>query len=101
MAKNTQKTAMKRRNIYLACPIYPPAQKELESIYNVYHLEDTATSISSPGCEVMVSSSGYRIDGTLLAAFPTVKLLANFGTGVELIDLDYGFEDNRAVSHTA
>lgn len=91
---------MNKQKVYLACPIYPPTQDELESTYDVYHLQDAANSISSPGCEVIVSSSGHQIDGAALAKLPTVKLIANFGTGVDLIDLNYCFEHAIAVSHT-
>ncbi|MFW2367605.1 MAG: 2-hydroxyacid dehydrogenase [Desulforhopalus sp.] len=91
---------MKKQKVYLASPLYQPTQKELENTYDVYHLEEAAALINSAVCEVIVSSSGYRIDAATLAKFPTVKLVANFGTGVDLIDLNYCLEHDIAVSHT-
>ena len=91
---------MKKQKLYLACSLHPPTLQKIENTYVAYPLKDLATFTDIPACEVIVTTSGCGIDGTTLAKLPTVKLVANFGTGVDLIDLKYCAEHNIAVSHT-
>ncbi|MFV0438402.1 MAG: 2-hydroxyacid dehydrogenase [Desulfopila sp.] len=74
--------------------------EKLDETYTVYRLEDIIASSERPECEVVVTSSGAGIDGETLAKLPTVRLVANFGTGVDLIDLPYCAAHDIAVSHT-
>jgi hydroxypyruvate reductase len=96
---------MKKQKIYLTCSLFPETQEELENIYDVYSLQ-SATALSNipdswnQECEVVVTTSGSGINGTILEKLPAIKLVANFGTGVDLIDLEYCALNNVAVSHT-
>jgi len=91
---------MEKQELYLACPLYPQTQEKLKNTYEVYTLQDALTLSDIPECEVIVINSLCGLDGTTLAKLPTVKLVANFGTGVDLIDLQYCAEHNIAVTHT-
>jgi hydroxypyruvate reductase len=96
---------MKRKKVYLASTLFPETGEKLETLYDVYHLQGITALGNIPESwlqesEVVITTSGHGIDGTILKKLPAVKLVANFGTGVDLIDLEYCALNNVAVSHT-
>ncbi len=91
---------MNKQQLYLACALYPPTQSQLKNTYDIYNLRDALILTDIPECEVLVTTSLSEIDGATLAKLPSVKLIANFGTGVDLIDLKYCAEHNIAVTNT-
>lgn len=89
----------------MAASLYPPTQEEFETLYEIYRLDapDAQDNIPvewSQNCEVLVTSSGKGIENDVLEQLPAVKLISNFGTGTEKIDLIYCKDKNISVTHT-
>lgn len=91
--------------IIQTAPIYPLVQTRLENSYDVLQYQHGADPQSIPqewreNCEVVVSTAFLGIDGATLQYLPRVKLVANFGVGVDSIDLQYCADHAITVTHT-
>ncbi|MEZ5651153.1 MAG: 2-hydroxyacid dehydrogenase [Burkholderiaceae bacterium] len=77
--------------VLLLCPLYEPTQRALENAHRCHRLweaPDRAALLRSLAhIEVAASSSGVGIDAATLDALPALKLVANFGVGVDTYDL--------------
>jgi lactate dehydrogenase-like 2-hydroxyacid dehydrogenase len=100
-----KKTVMEQHKIFMAGSLYPEIQTKFEKNYNVFHIQNDVDFTAIPDswsneCRVFVTNSGTGVDGRCLAALPGVKLVANFGVGLDLIDLNYCTQHGIAVSNT-
>ncbi|SHO44041.1 2-hydroxyacid dehydrogenase [Desulfopila aestuarii] len=96
---------MEKHKIFMAGSMYPGIRTKFENAYNVFHIQSEADFASIPDswskeCRVFVTNSGTGIERNHLAALPGVKLVANFGVGVDLIDVNYCTQNGIAVSNT-
>lgn len=95
---------MKKKKVILAAALYPETYKGFQELYETLSLRDVALC-DIPGswrknCEVLVTNSLVGISQETLEVLPGVQLVANFGTGVDKIDLDYCKGKGIAVTHT-
>lgn len=96
---------MEKHKIFIAGLMYPEILTKFKNSYTVFHIQSEADFASIPDswskeCRVFVTNSGTGVDGNRLAALPGVKLVANFGVGVDLIDVSYCAQNGIAVSNT-
>ncbi len=96
---------MKKKKIYMTASLYPATQNEFEHLYDVYWLDSADALANIPSkwhenCEVLVTNSDRGIETEVLEQLLGLKLVANFGTGVENIDLAYCKEKHISVTHT-
>jgi hydroxypyruvate reductase len=96
---------MQKKRIFMAGTLYPPTMEKFEKRYEVYRLNSPEALNNIPadwrdGCDVVVTNSGKGIGREVLERLPGLKLVANFGTGVDKIDLDCCREKGIRVTHT-
>jgi len=94
-----------KNKVLLIAPLYDETQQELESLYTVLRLYELEPPWQVPqewckDCAVVVTHSSRGVDAGILKQLPQVKLVANFGTGVDKIDLAYCAERSISVTHT-
>lgn len=93
-----------KQKVIISGTLYPATNKAFEEGYRTYLLKDIkkgkipATDVED--CEVFVSNSLIGASKETLEQFPGLKLVANFGTGVDKIDLEYCAQKKIAVTHT-
>lgn len=77
--------------VLLLSPLYEPTQQALErahTCHRIWEAPDRAARLAQLShIEVAVSQSGVGIDAATLDALPALKLVANFGVGVDTYDL--------------
>lgn len=92
------------QKVIAVAPLYQESQDKLETLYDVRRLyDDDHDRLSTDwieGCKVVVTNSGCGVGADILKTLPNVQLVANFGTGVDKIDLDYCRVHDIAVTHT-
>ena len=91
--------------VLLLAPLYPPTQAELEAGYRVVRLWEAADAGAqldaiAADCRVAVTHSGRGIDRATIERLPRLELVANFGVGVDAIDLDACRSRGIAVTNT-
>ncbi|MCO5108555.1 MAG: 2-hydroxyacid dehydrogenase [Burkholderiaceae bacterium] len=91
--------------VLLLAPLYPPTQAELEAGHRVVRLWEAADAGAqldaiAADCRVAVTHSGRGIDRATIARLPRLELVANFGVGVDAIDLDACRSRGIAVTNT-
>jgi lactate dehydrogenase-like 2-hydroxyacid dehydrogenase len=91
--------------ILLLAPLYPPTQAELESRHRVVRLweaaDPSATIDAVAGeCRAVVTHSGRGIDAATIGRLPRLELVANYGVGVEAIDVEACRARGVAVTNT-
>lgn len=98
-------TDMLKNRIFVAASLYPATQKAFENLYETYRLDNSDALEKMPStwrdtCEVLVTNSLKGVGKEVLEKLPALRLVANFGTGVEKIDLPYCKKQNISVTHT-
>lgn len=93
------------KKVLAVAPVYSNTQDKLEGLYDVvrFYADEDAEKMNDQwleDCEVAVTNSGCGADGSVLSRMPGLRLVANFGTGVDKIDLQYCRERGLAVTHT-
>lgn len=78
--------------ILMLCPLFDATQKVLENTYRVHRLwehDDRAAALAglADRIEALASMSGVKVDAATIAALPRLKLVSNFGVGLDTIDL--------------
>jgi len=91
--------------ILLMAPLYPPTQAELESNHRVVRLweaPDAQALLASLAdeCRAAVTHSGRGIDVATMQRLPRLELVANFGVGVDAIDVDWCRAHGVTVTNT-
>ena len=86
-------------------PLYHDTQKKLETRYDLVriYLDEDIEKMTEEwlySCEVVVTNSLCGAGQAILDRLPNLKLVANFGTGVDKIDLQYCKTRNVTVTHT-
>jgi lactate dehydrogenase-like 2-hydroxyacid dehydrogenase len=95
---------MDKKKVILAAALYPETYKTFKDLYETLSLRDIALddlpASWKADCEVLVTNSLVGVSPNILEQLPGIQLVANFGTGVDKIDLDYCKEKGIAVTHT-
>lgn len=91
--------------VVLLSPQYEPTQEALESAHQCVRLWEqddpkAALNAMADRIEVVVTHSGIGIDRATVEALPKLKLVANFGVGIDTIDLAACTEHGVTVCNT-
>jgi lactate dehydrogenase-like 2-hydroxyacid dehydrogenase len=91
--------------VLLMCPLYEPTQRELESTFDVRRFYgpgggDAVIGEIADRCEIVVTTGGRGIDAATMRRLPKLKLVSNFGVGVDAVDLEYCRAHGVAVANT-
>ena len=92
--------------VLLMCPLYEPTQRELEATWTVHrhysNKVDRAALMASLAdtCEVIVTGSSRGVEPEVMRQLPRLKLVSNFGVGIDAIDLAWCREHGIAVTNT-
>lgn len=77
--------------VLLLSPLFAPTQQALETRHHCHRLweapDRSARLAELAHVEIVVSQSGVGIDAATLDALPRLKLVANFGVGLDTYDL--------------
>ena len=93
------------KKVVSIAPLYPDTQDKLEELYEIVRLYsdgDVAKTTEAwlKDCEVAVTNSGRGADVAELERLPNLRLVANFGTGLDKTNLQYCKEHGITVTHT-
>lgn len=91
--------------LLLMAPLYPATQQELETRYRCHRLweaADPAQLLARIGadCRVAVTNGGRGIEAATMERLPALQLVANFGVGVDALDLNWCRAHGVAVTNT-
>ncbi|RZA26892.1 MAG: 2-hydroxyacid dehydrogenase [Proteobacteria bacterium] len=94
-----------KKSILIVKPLMPALRTALGELYDVHELyqaEDKTAYLQSIGgqIEVIASSAWSPISRDILRALPNLKMIANFGVGLDHIDLDFVREKKILLSYT-
>lgn len=94
------------RSLLAMAPILPKEMEELENHFNVIKLwkendpEDTLHKIGGEVNAILSTYNGPAISDRLMAALPNLEIVAQYGVGVNNIDLEEAKRRNIAVTYT-
>lgn len=93
------------KTIICLSPMYTPKQKLLEEQFRVVHWADVkddpkALASIAAECEILTTTGGRGVESAILKQLPKLKLVANFGVGVDAVDLEYCRAHQIAVTNT-
>ena len=94
-----------KREVLLVAPLHAATQTELEATYVVHRAweatpHDALLAAVAPRIEILVTTGGAGAQRALIERFPSLKLIACFGVGVDAIDLAAARERGIAVTNT-
>lgn len=83
----------KKQPVLLLCPLFEPLEQALEARFECLHLgaqTDRAAYLASVAdrVEAAATFSPFGIDRATIEALPRLKIVSNFGVGIDTIDLD-------------
>ena len=92
-------------HLLIPSPLLPALMEELERDYICHRLweaadRDGALAAAAPLVRGVATSGGTGIDAALMDALPKLEIIANFGVGVDLVDLDHAAGKGIIVTNT-
>lgn len=98
--------ATAQRTVLALKPLLPPEMKRLEDLFHVVRLYNEADpeaklqAIRQDVVGIVSSAGGSPVRRALIEALPNLEIIAQFGVGVDNIDIDAARERKIAVTNT-
>ena len=101
---NNKKAVMKH-DLILTAKGHPGTQKRMEQEFELIKLWEqpdraAALKAAAPKIRALAHTGHSKVDATLMDALPKLEIIANFGVGVDQIDLDAAKQRGIIVTNT-
>ncbi len=92
-------------HLLIVCPLLPALMEELERDYICHRLweaEDPTALLAriAPDIRAIATTGSVGANAALMDALPKLEIIANFGVGVDKVDLDHAGAKGIAVTNT-